>query len=67
MEIVTLLFVLIFINYALFIGLLIWGFSKVKPFEKTASENKTSFSVIIPFRNEEKNLPDLLESFSQLK
>lgn len=67
MEIVTLLLVLIFINYALFIGLLIWGFSKVKPFEKTASENKTSFSVIIPFRNEEKNLPDLLESFSQLK
>lgn len=66
MEIVTLLFVLIFINYALFIGLLIWGFSKVKPFEKTTSENKTSFSVIIPFRNEEKNLPNLLESFSRL-
>ena len=66
MEIVTLLFVLIFINYALFIGLLIWGFSKVKPFEEKASENKTSFSVIIPFRNEAKNLPDLLESFSQL-
>lgn len=66
MEIVNLLFVLIFINYCIFIGLLIWGFSKVKPFQKTTSENKTSFSVVIPFRNEEKNLPDLLESFSSL-
>ncbi|MGX7667510.1 glycosyltransferase family 2 protein [Flavobacterium pedocola] len=67
MEIVNLLFVLIFINYVLFIGLLIWGFSKVKSFEKTNAEVKTGFSVVIPFRNEEKNLPDLLESFSRLQ
>ena len=32
MEIVNLLFVLIFINYVFFIGLLICGFSKVKTF-----------------------------------
>ncbi|MCG2610050.1 glycosyltransferase [Flavobacterium sp. SM15] len=67
MEIVNLLFALIFINYVIFIGLLIWGFSKIKSFKKTASENKTSFSVVIPFRNEEKKLPELLESFSHLK
>lgn len=67
MEIVNLLIVLIFINYVIVIGLLIWGFSKVKPFEKTISENKTAFSVVIPFRNEEKNLPDLLATFSHLK
>lgn len=66
MEIVNLLFILIFINYVFFIGLLIWGFSKVKYFSKPDSEGKTGFSVIIPFRNEAKNLPDLLESFSQL-
>ncbi|MEW5676857.1 glycosyltransferase [Flavobacterium enshiense] len=67
MEIVNLLFVLIFINYVIFIGLLIWGFSKVKSFQKTNAETKTGFSVVVPFRNEEKNLPELLESFSHLK
>ncbi|ESU29657.1 glycosyl transferase [Flavobacterium limnosediminis JC2902] len=66
MEIVNLLFVLIFINYVFFIGLLIWGFSKVKLFQKTNSDNKTGFSIVIPFRNEEHNLPDLLQSLAQL-
>lgn len=75
MEIVNLLFVLIFINYVFFIGLLIWGFSKVKTFgfaefvegQKTDSENKTGFSIVVPFRNEEHHLPDLLQSLAQLK
>ncbi|UOK43498.1 MULTISPECIES: glycosyltransferase family 2 protein [Flavobacterium] len=67
MEIVNLFFVLIFINYVFFIGLLIWGFSKVSYFQKSnGSENKTGFSVVIPFRNEEHNLPDLLQSLSHL-
>jgi len=66
MEIVNLLFVLIFINYVFFIGLLIWGFSKVKSFQQTDSGNKTGFSIVIPFRNEEHNLPDLLESLTKL-
>lgn len=67
MEIVNLLFVLIFINYVFFIGLLILGFSKVNYFQKSdGSEKKTGFSVVIPFRNEEHNLPDLLQSLSHL-
>lgn len=66
MEIVSLLFVLIFINYVFFIGLLIWGFSKVKSFVRSSSVNKTGFSIVIPFRNEEDNLPDLLASLSHL-
>lgn len=74
MEIVNLLFVLIFINYVFFIGLLIWGFSKVKLFgppelvegQQTDSGNKTGFSIVIPFRNEEHHLPDLLQSITQL-
>ncbi|HSD13054.1 MAG TPA: glycosyltransferase [Flavobacterium sp.] len=66
MEIINLLFVLIFINYVFFIGLLIWGFSKVNYFQKTSPEKKTGFSVVIPFRNEAHNLPDLLQSLSQL-
>jgi len=67
MEIINLLFILIFFNYVFFIGLLIWGFSKVKYFQKTNSESKTGFSIVIPFRNEEHNLPDLLQSLAQLK
>lgn len=67
MEIVNLLFVLIFINYIIFIGLLIWGFSKVSVFQKTVTEHKTAFSVVIPFRNEAQHLPDLLQSFSGLE
>jgi len=66
MEIINLLFILIFFNYVFFIGLLIWGFSKVKPFHKSGSENKTGFSIVIPFRNEEHNLPDLLQSLAKL-
>ena len=67
MEIINLLFILIFFNYVFFIGLLIWGFSKVKTFLLHGSENKTGFSIVIPFRNEEHNLPDLLQSLAQLK
>ena len=66
MEIVNLLFVLVFINYIFFIGLLIWGFTKVKPIVSTESENKTGFSIVIPFRNEAQHLPDLLNSLTQL-
>lgn len=66
MEIVTLFFIPITIAYTLFIGLLMYGFSKVKPFIKSEVVAKTSFSIVVPFRNEEKNLPALLHSFSQL-
>lgn len=66
MEIVNLLIVLVFVNYLIFIGLLIWGFTKVKRFEAAAAEDQTGFSVIIPFRNEEKRLPELLTSLSKL-
>lgn len=66
MEIINLLFILIFFNYVFFIGLLIWGFSKVKTFHESSSESKTGFSIVIPFRNEEHNLPDLLQSLTHL-
>lgn len=66
MEIVNLLFVLVFINYIIFIGLLIWGFPKVKTFQRAHSGSQTGFSIVIPFRNEEKNLPDLLHSLTHL-
>lgn len=57
---------LILAIYIVFILQLIFGFDKVKLFEKTAENPKTAFTIIVPFRNEAKNLPNLLRSFSKL-
>ncbi|QOD60327.1 glycosyltransferase [Polaribacter haliotis] len=59
-------FVFMFILYAILIIALAFGFTKVYEFEAENLESKTSFSVIIPFRNEAKNLPQLLKSISLL-
>lgn len=52
--------------YVVFILQLIFGFDKVKAFVRTDEKPKTTFSIIVPFRNEEKNLPKLLKSISNL-
>lgn len=52
--------------YIITIGLLIYGFLKVKKYQKSDLEPKTGFTIIVPFRNEAENLPILLESFSKL-
>lgn len=52
--------------YLLLIGSFVLGFDRVKPFELSDLKSKTHFSIIIPFRNEETNLPALLESISML-
>jgi cellulose synthase/poly-beta-1,6-N-acetylglucosamine synthase-like glycosyltransferase len=57
---------LILAVYAAFILQLIFGFDKVKSFVRTDEKPKTTFSIIVPFRNEEKNLPKLLKSISNL-
>ena len=62
---ILVLFVILTI-YMLNIGLLIYGFLKVKIYHKANLNPKTSFTIIVPFRNEEENLPKLLNSFSKL-
>ena len=52
--------------YVVFIAQLIYGFNKVKAFERTEVKPKTAFSIVVPFRNEAKNLPKLLKSISNL-
>jgi len=52
--------------YVITIGLLIYGFTKVKNYQKTDLKPQTSFTIIVPFRDEEENLPNLLQSFSNL-
>ena len=56
----------ILLFYIGFILQLIFGFNKVKSFVKTDKTPTTAFTIIVPFRNEEKNLPKLLGSFSKL-
>jgi glycosyltransferase involved in cell wall biosynthesis len=66
MELIALAFCLIVIDYVIFIGLLIFGFNNVKSSEDIDLKAKTTFSIIVPFRNEEKNFRMLLDSISQL-
>lgn len=57
---------IVLIIYVVLIAQLILGFGKVKAFEPTNVSPKNSFSIIVPFRNEEKNLRKLLRSISDL-
>jgi glycosyltransferase involved in cell wall biosynthesis len=56
----------ILLLYCLAIIALIYGFAKAESFEFIGSMPKTKFSIIVPFRNEAKNLPSLLKSLSKL-
>jgi cellulose synthase/poly-beta-1,6-N-acetylglucosamine synthase-like glycosyltransferase len=62
------IFILYFIVviYTLAIGFLIYGFDKVKTYNSTCLKPETEFTIIVPFRNEADNLPQLLESLSKL-
>jgi len=66
MELTLFLFNFLLIGYALIIGLLILGFNKVKNYECDTKFPITTFSIIVPFRDEEANLPFLLASISKL-
>ncbi|AOZ99494.1 glycosyltransferase family 2 protein [Flavobacterium commune] len=61
------LFVIVILSiYFAAILLLIYGFTKVKNYDTIGLKPKTSFTIIVPFRNEADNLPILLESISKL-
>ncbi|MBV2196328.1 MAG: glycosyltransferase [Flavobacterium sp.] len=57
---------IVFFVYILFIGQLIYGFLQMKRFSKKEFTLKTTFSIVVPFRNEKENLPNLLHSISLL-
>lgn len=60
-------FIIIVLIYCVFILQLVVGFNKIKTFSfSNELKPKTSFTIIVPFRNEAKNLPKLLKSFSKL-
>ncbi|MFA9190492.1 glycosyltransferase [Flavobacterium sp. FZUC8N2.13] len=62
------MFFLIFILSIYFaaILLLIYGFTKVKSFDSIGLKPKTTFTIVVPFRNEAENLPVLLKSTSRM-
>lgn len=63
----TLIISIITIVYLLLIAGFIYGFEKVKLLKLTNINAETRFSIVIPFRNEAKNLPKLLKSIQSLK
>ncbi|WP_298551642.1 glycosyltransferase [uncultured Algibacter sp.] len=63
MILIALLITLIYLSL---IGSFIFGFDKVNTFKLEDIPAKTKFSIVIPFRNEAKNLPDLLKSIETL-
>ncbi|MFM2231137.1 MAG: hypothetical protein RL607_2395 [Bacteroidota bacterium] len=59
-------FGIITVVYAVFILKIFTGIKKLPTFNLKNSTPTTGFSIIIPIRNEAKNLPKLLESIAQL-
>jgi len=55
-----------FLVYYFVIFHLLLGFSKIKPFYISNLPSKTTFSIVVPFRNEKENLISLLDSISKL-
>ena len=58
--------VVICVFYSILILFLSRGFDKLKAPVKDYSDSETDFSILVPFRNEEKGLPRLLKSINSL-
>ena len=63
---ITIIAITIIISYLILIGTLTYGFDKVENFKLKDLPSKTKFSIVIPFRNEAENLPQLLHSILEL-
>ncbi|MFT3795032.1 glycosyltransferase [Flavobacterium sp.] len=59
-------FLVVILVYAVTMAQLIYGFGKIKTYVPKTKNPQTYFSIVVPFRNEAQNLPDLLDSFKKL-
>ena len=59
--------ILITFLYCIIIILFFIGFDLVKPFHLNKNESTTTFSILVPFRNEATEISNLLESISKLQ
>lgn len=57
----------LFAAYILCIVILSFGVGELSVFSSEIATNKTRFSIVIPFRNEANNLPQLLKSIEEIK
>jgi len=55
------------LSYVFLLLFLLFGFSKIPEFFGKSTAPKTTFSIVIPFRNESENLPALFRSIENLK
>lgn len=62
----TILLVVLILSYAIVIGILAYGFDKIEVFNLQDLKPQTTFTVVIPFRNEAENLEQLLNSIFKL-
>ncbi|MCP9198779.1 glycosyltransferase [Gramella sp. GC03-9] len=65
--ILVILLVLVTACYTGLLAAFIYGWKKLPDFELKKEIPKTSFSIIIPYRNEAENLPELFKSLSGLR
>jgi len=63
---ILVLSLLIAVPYYALIVSFIFGFDVIKPFKSKEKEPENRFTIIIPFRNEERSLPTLLKSILKL-
>lgn len=56
----------VILMYAATVAQLVYGFGKIKTYHPMGKTPKTYFSIVVPFRNEAQNLPDLLASIKGL-
>lgn len=66
MGLISIILLVILLVYVILIAQLILGFRKVKSFKTEDLQPKTAFTIVVPFRNEGKNLTHLLNSISRL-
>ncbi len=66
MEVLIFVLYIYLALYGVFIIWLPFGFLKVKTWRFKGSKPETTFSIVVPFRNESGNLPQLLESLKNL-
>ncbi len=62
----TLIGVILLVSYVSALVWLLTGYNKVSQYGLKSNKPKIAFSIIIPFRNEAENLPDLLNSLSNI-
>ncbi len=64
---IVVLSIIITLLYLFLIGSFVYGFDRVKPVVSEDLPVKNKFSIIIPFRDEDKHLPNLLRSILALE